>query len=120
MSPRPQDPEVIIWHNPRCSKSRATLKLLEERGITPRVRRYLDEPPSALELREVARKLGVGPREMIRTKEPEYRAQGLDTADDDALFEAMARTPRLIERPIVIAGGKARIGRPPEAVLELF
>ncbi|RMD92057.1 MAG: arsenate reductase (glutaredoxin), partial [Alphaproteobacteria bacterium] len=108
--------EVIIWHNPRCSKSRATLRLLEERGIAPKIRLYLKDPPSVDELRDVARKLGVGPRQMMRVNEPEYRAQGLAEADDEALFAAMAATPKLIERPIVIHGERAAIGRPPEAV----
>lgn len=112
--------EVIIWHNPRCSKSRATLRLLEERGIAPKIRLYLNDPPGVEELRAVARMLGVGPRQMMRVKEPEYRAQGLAEADDAALFAAMAATPKLVERPIVIKGGRAAIGRPPEAVLEIL
>lgn len=112
--------KVVIWHNPRCSKSRATLKLLQERGIAPELRLYLEDAPSAAELRQAAAILGLGPRAMMRVKEPEYRAQGLAGADDEALFAAMAATPKLIERPIVFAGGRAAIGRPPEAVLDIL
>jgi arsenate reductase len=113
---------VTIYHNPRCSKSRATLALLEERGVEPRIVRYLDTPPTAAELRKVLKALGIGPRALLRTGEAEYRDLDLarEELDDDALIEAMIAHPRLIERPIVVAGGKARIGRPPEAVLEII
>ena len=114
--------QVTIYHNPRCSKSRATLALLEERGIEPRIVRYLETPPTADELRQVLAALGTSPRALLRKGEAEYRELDLarDTLGDDALIKAMATHPRLIERPIVIAGGQARIGRPPEAVLEIF
>ena len=114
--------QVTIYHNPRCSKSRATLALLEERGIEPRIVRYLETPPTADELREVLAALGMSPRALLRTGEAAYRELDLarDTLGDDALIETMATHPRLIERPIVIAGGHARIGRPPEAVLEIL
>lgn len=114
--------QVTIYHNPRCSKSRATLALLEERGIEPRIVRYLETPPSAGELKRVLEALGIAPRALLRTGEPEYRELDLGRAslDDAALIEAMVTHPKLIERPIVISGGRARIGRPPEAVLEIL
>lgn len=114
--------QVTIYHNPRCSKSRATLALLEERGIEPRIVRYLETPPSASELKQVLATLGVRPRALLRTGEAEYRELdlGRDELDDAALIDAMAAHPRLIQRPIVIAKGQARIGRPPEAVLEIL
>lgn len=112
---------LIIWHNPRCSKSRQTLALLEENGHAPQVRRYLDDAPSEAELRAAAVALGVSPMAMMRTKEAEFKELGLsrDSADD-ALFAAMAQVPKLIERPIVFADGKAAIGRPPESVLDIL
>ncbi len=114
---------VTIYHNPRCSKSRATLKLLQEKGIEPRIVKYLETPPSAEELREIIRLLGLSsPRELMRRKEKEYKELGLDdpSLSEDALIEAMVKHPRLIERPIVIANGKAAIGRPPENVLAIL
>lgn len=112
---------LTIWHNPRCTKSRQTLALLEEHGHTPHVRRYLDDPPSEAELRASAKALGVRPVEMMRVKEPEFKAEGLTKdSHNDALFAAMARIPKLIERPIVLAGNMAAIGRPPEAVLDIL
>ena len=113
--------EIIIWHNPRCSKSRAALKLLEERGITPKVRRYLDEPPSEAEIHDVLVRLGKQPIEIMRTKEKLFRELGLSKeSDDETLIRAMATHPRLIERPIVIRGDRAVLGRPPEKVLEIL
>lgn len=113
--------KVTIWHNPRCSKSRATLKLLEERGIVPEVRRYLDAPPSEAEIRAALAALGLQAADLVRRKEPEFKAAGLSAqSSEDELIAAMAKTPKLIERPIVFVDGKARLGRPPEAVLELF
>ena len=113
---------ITIFHNPRCSKSRATLALLQERGIEPEIRLYLDDPPSETELRELLGLLGLSPRELMRKGEAEYKAQGLadPDLDDGALIRAMAGTPRLIERPIVLANGKAALGRPPESVLEIL
>jgi arsenate reductase len=112
---------ITIFHNPRCSKSRATLALLQERGLDPAVRLYLEEPPDAAELRAILKKLGIPARRLLRTGEPEYREQGLadESLGEDALIAAMAATPKLIERPIVIAGRRAAIGRPPTAVLEI-
>jgi arsenate reductase len=114
--------ELTIFHNPRCSKSRQTLALLEARGLKPQVIEYLATPPDAATLNRLIRMLGVSARDLIRKGEPEYRALGLDdpALDDAALVAAMTEHPRLIERPIVVAGNRARIGRPPETVLELL
>lgn len=110
-----------IWHNPRCSKSRATLALLRERGFTPVVRLYLDNPPSAEELERAAAELGLGPLEMIRRGEAAFRDEQLSSASPPSmLFAAMAANPILIERPIVFYRGRAAIGRPPEQVLQIL
>jgi len=111
-----------IYHNPRCSKSRETLKLLQEKGIDPEIILYLETPPDAKTLQDLLKKLGLKPRELMRTKEAEYKAQGLNDPElsDAALMEAMIATPKLIERPIVVRGGKAALGRPPEQVLEIL
>lgn len=113
---------ITIFHNPRCSKSRATLALLHERGLQPEIRLYLEDPPDAAELRDILGRLDIPARQLLRKGEAEYREQGLaDTAlDDAALIAAMAATPKLIERPIVLAGTRAAIGRPPEAVLDIL
>ena len=112
---------TTIWHNPRCSKSRQTLALLEERGISPAVRLYLDDAPSTTEVTQVLSQLGIEPWELLRRGEKVFKELGLgkDTADE-ALIEAMKANPILIERPIVIHGGGAALGRPPENVLGLF
>ena len=114
--------EITIYHNPRCSKSRETLALLEEQGITPVIVEYLKDIPSAETLRDVLTKLGLTPRHLLRNKEDDYKALNLsDTSlSDDALIEAMCAHPKLIERPIVIKGKNARIGRPPQQVLEIL
>jgi len=113
---------ICIYHNPRCSKSRQTLQLLQEQGIEPDVREYLKDVPSADELKQVLAALGISARELLRTKEAEYKDAGLDNPDldDDTIVQAMTEYPKLIERPIVINGDRARIGRPPEAVLEIL
>jgi len=113
---------VRIFHNPRCSKSRQTLALLEEQGVQPEIIRYLDTPPDADTLREVLRMLDVTPRELMRRKEDLYRALNLDDNQltDDQLIQAMIDNPKLIERPIVTAQGRAAIGRPPESVLAIL
>jgi arsenate reductase len=113
---------IRILHNPRCSKSRATLALLHERGITPEVTLYLETPPGEDELRAILNKLGRSPRELMRKGEAEYKEQGLadESLSDDDLICAMAATPKLIERPIVLANDKAAVGRPPESVLEIL
>lgn len=114
--------ELTLYHNPRCSKSRSALQLLEERDLQPVVVHYLDTPPSAAQLREVLEKLGLPPRQLLRSGEDEYRELGLanQALSDEELIEAMAAHPRLIERPILIAGDRAVIGRPPENILELL
>ena len=113
--------KVTIWHNPRCSKSRQTLALVEAQGIAPDVRRYLEDAPSAAEIRAALAALGLRPIEAMRTKEKEFKEMGLaKDSGDDALIRAMAEVPKLIERPIVFNGAKARLGRPPEAVLEIL
>ena len=114
---------ITIIHNPRCSKSRQTLSLLQERGISPAIVEYLKHPLSVQELKDIFKKLNVeSVREMMRTKESEYKDANLgdSTVNDDALFQAMSSTPKLIERPIVVNGDSARIGRPPESVLEIL
>lgn len=113
---------VIIYHNPRCSKSRATLQLLKEKGIEPTIIEYLKTPPGTEQLDAILRKLGMEPRQLMRTKEAEYREAELDddTLDRAALIQAMVDHPKLIERPIVLANDKAAIGRPPENVLEIL
>lgn len=113
---------VKIYHNPRCGKSRQTLQLLQEQGIEPEIIEYLKAPPSVQELDDILQKLGMEPRELMRKKEAEYKAGGLDDAslDRQALIQGMVNNPILIERPIVIANGKAAVGRPPEAVLAIL
>lgn len=113
---------VTIYHNPRCSKSRQTLQLLNEKGIEPLVIEYLNTPPSAAELRQALDLLAVGPRDLMRKNESIYGEAGLDDENlsDAQLIAAMLENPILIERPIVLANGKARIGRPPESVLEIL
>lgn len=112
--------DVTIWHNTRCSKSRGAKEILEEHGLEPEVRLYLEDPPSRQELEEVIALLGGDPRVLVRTGEPEYAALGLATADDEAVVDALASHPRLIERPVVIRGGRAVVARPPEKVLGLL
>lgn len=111
-----------IFHNPRCSKSRQTMQLLEEKNINPDVIEYLKTPPTQGELKEILKLLKMEPRELMRTREKEYKELGLadQSLSRDALIKAMVEHPKLIERPIVITNGKAAIGRPPEKVLELF
>jgi arsenate reductase len=112
---------LTIWHNPRCSKSRQALSIIEEKGLTPDIRLYLDNGPNADEIKQILGLLGIEPRAIMRTGEADYKDQGLaDVSDNDALIEAMVKTPKLIERPIVINKGRACIGRPPENVLEIL
>jgi len=113
---------VRIWHNPRCSKSRQTLQLLEDKGIEPEQKLYLKEPPDEQELRDVLAMLGLSPRDLMRKKQKEYKELGLadESLSDDDLIRAMLDNPVLIERPIVINNGKAAIGRPPENVLDVL
>lgn len=113
---------VRIYHNSRCSKSRGTLELLQARGFEPDVVNYLDTPPSAEELKTLLHLLGMTPRQLLRSGEAEYKELALaDPAlDDEAIVQAMVAHPKLIERPIVVADGKAALGRPPEAVLAIL
>jgi arsenate reductase len=113
--------EVTIYHNPRCSKSRQTLALLTSRGTSPRIVHYLDTPPTPQTLGRLLRLLGMRPRELLRVNEPQYAELKLDdpALGDDELIAAMVTHPVLIERPIVEAGGRAVIGRPPENVLDI-
>lgn len=115
--------EVVIYHNPRCSKSRETLALLQSQGVQPRVVLYLETPPDVAALKELVRQLGfTSARQLIRSKEAQFNAAGLgdSSLSEDRLLEALAQYPKLIERPIVVANGQARLGRPPEQVLEIL
>ncbi len=112
---------INYWHNPRCSKSRAGLALLEENGAQIEVRKYLEDAPSEDDLRAVLGKLGIEPIDMMRTGEKRFKELGLNkTSPADELINAMAENPILIERPLAIAGDKAAIGRPPENLLTLL
>lgn len=113
---------VTIYHNPRCSKSRQALALLEERGVAPEIVLYLENPPSADELKNILARLGKRPRDIMRIKEAPYKELGLDDpAKTDAdLVAAMVANPILIERPIVVKGKRAALGRPPETVLDIL
>ncbi len=114
--------DLTLYHNPRCSKSRGALELLEARGLNPEVVRYLETPPDAATLEALLGKLGIGARQLLRSGEDEYKS--LDLANpalsDEQLIAAMAAHPKLIERPILVVGDKAVIGRPPEKVLEIL
>jgi arsenate reductase (glutaredoxin) len=114
--------DVILYHNPRCSKSRQTLQLLQEQGIEPTIRLYLEDSPSTKEIKQLLVKLDITPRELLRKGEDAYKENQLGNKDltDTALIKAMAEFPKLIERPIVIKGDQARLGRPPEQVLEIL
>lgn len=113
---------TVIYHNPRCSKSRQTLALLQERGIEPEIVEYLTAPPDAATLTRVVAALGIGPRELIRTGEDEYKQakDQVSTMDDAQIVKWMIANPKVIQRPIVITGKGARVGRPPESVLEII
>ncbi|WP_054885568.1 arsenate reductase (glutaredoxin) [Pseudomonas sp. NBRC 111130] len=114
--------DLTLYHNPRCSKSRGALELLEQRGLAPTIVRYLETPPDAATLKALLGKLGIAPRQLLRSGEDEYKS--LDLANpalsDAQLIDAMVNHPKLIERPILVAGDKAVIGRPPEKVLEIL
>lgn len=111
-----------IYHNPRCSKSRETLELLRSRGLEPQIIEYLKEPPDERTLDQLLRQLGLEPRELMRQKEDLYTELGLDRGEHtrQELIRLMAEHPILIERPIVVCGERARLGRPPEQVLEIL
>lgn len=111
-----------IYHNPRCSKSRETLALLQDQGVEPQVVLYLQNPPDPATLTQLLKALNLSPRELIRNKEDEYKALKLadPSLTDEDLVAAMCRHPKLIERPIVVKGKRAALGRPPENVLQLL
>lgn len=113
---------VTIYHNPRCSKSRATLRLLEEKGAEIEIVEYLRTPPGKAEMRKILDGLGMEPRQLMRTNEPPYK--DLRLADEslgrDELIEAMVENPVLMERPVVVSNGKYALGRPPENVLDIL
>ncbi|MEE9337850.1 MAG: arsenate reductase (glutaredoxin) [Methylococcaceae bacterium] len=113
---------VKIFHNPRCSKSRQTLQLLQEQGVEPEIIEYLKTPPTQTELEDILKKLNMQPRDLMRKREAEYKSAGMDNPDLDnnALINGMVQNPKLIERPIVLANDKAAIGRPPEDVLTIL
>lgn len=113
---------ITLYHNPRCSKSREALALLEAQGHTPDIVLYLQTPPTAATLKSLLKALGIPARELLRSKEAEYSELGLDDPGlgETALIAAMVAHPRLIERPIAVLGKRAVIGRPPEKILELL
>lgn len=113
---------VTIYHNPRCSKSRQTLSLLEEKGVEIDIIEYLKTPLNVNTLKDIIQKLGITPRQLLRKNEEEYKLLGLDkqNVSDEQIIEAMVKNPKLIERPIVIYHGKAALGRPPENVLTIL
>lgn len=111
-----------IYHNPRCSKSRQTLALIQQQGIEPEIIEYLKTPPTANELKQILQQLGITPRDLLRKTEDSYKELGLAKAElsDDELIQVMCDNPKLIERPIVITNSQAKIGRPPESVLDIL
>lgn len=111
---------TTIWHNPRCSKSRATLAIVEEHGPVE-IRKYLEDAPSEAEIRDVLVQLGIPAIQLMRTGEAEFKELGLSKTDnDEVLIAAMAKAPKLIERPVVITGKGVRLGRPPESVKDIL
>lgn len=113
---------VEIFHNPRCSKSRQTLQLLEDKGVKPQVRLYLEDNPTKQEVQDILKKLSLSPRDVLRKGEDEYKQNNLSdkTLSDEAIINAIVKFPKLLERPIVINGNKAALGRPPENVLNIL
>lgn len=113
---------VTIYHNPRCSKSRQTLEIVREKTGEPEIVKYLETPPDAKTLGEILDKLGLEPRELMRKKEAAYKENGLDdpSLSRGQLIELMVKFPKVIERPIVLSGGKAALGRPPEKVIDIL
>ena len=114
--------DVTIYHNPRCSKSRATLQVLQDNRVEPTIIEYLKTPPAPSEIDNILNLLGLAPRDLMRKNEAEYKAASMDddSLDREALIRGMNENPKLIERPIVLANGKAAIGRPPESVLDIL
>ncbi len=111
---------VTIYHNPRCTKSRQTLELLRDRGIEPTIIEYLKTPPSAAERKKLLAMLGLEPRRLLRAKDAREAGIKADTLDEAALIDAMVKNPSVIERPIVVNGNRAALGRPPEAVMAIL
>ncbi len=111
---------LTLWHNPRCSKSRQALKLLEDTGHMPKLRLYLKDEPDAEELSRLLQMLGLAPSELIRKGERVFKEKGLKDADENALLAAMVADPILIERPILVSDNRAIVGRPPEDVLTII
>ncbi|MEX0619533.1 MAG: arsenate reductase (glutaredoxin) [Pseudohongiellaceae bacterium] len=114
--------KFVLYHNPRCSKSRAALALLEENDVFPEIVLYLDTPPTVEELKQLLNKLGMSVRDIIRTTESEYEELGLDdeTLDEEIVLDILSRHPKLLQRPVLIKGDQAVLGRPPENVLKLI
>ncbi len=112
--------EWVIYHNAKCSKSRETLALLKEQGVTPRIVSYLEEVPSEEKLKEILKKLQLTAKDIVRTKEEEFKKIKVDLNDDEAVLKMLVKNPVLIERPIVTRGSRAVIGRPPVNVLDLL
>jgi arsenate reductase len=114
--------DMTLYHNPRCSKSRSALQLLEDRGFTPTIVRYLETPLNAAQLQALLGKLNISARQLLRTGEDEYKNLGLSDPQvtEAQLIAAMVSQPKLIERPILVVGDKAVIGRPPETILEIL
>jgi len=112
--------DLTIWHNPRCTKSRQTLAILEERGLAPKIRLYLQDPPSEAEIRTILAALGLPAQKLLRRGEAPFKDLGLASADEATVIAAMAAHPILIERPIVFHGKRAALGRPPENVLSIL
>ncbi len=113
--------KATIYHNPRCSKSRATLALLEQHNIPTEVIKYLDTPPSVDTILQLSQQLGLGVHQMLRNKEADYKSGGFaDASSDQQLAELLQQFPKVLERPVVVYQGRAVIGRPPENVLEIL
>ncbi len=114
--------QIVIYHNPRCSKSRETLQLLQDNNVAPAIVEYLEQPPSVDELKSIIRLLGVNARDLLRTTEPVYKDAELDddSLSEEEIIEAICEYPALLQRPIVVAGDKAVIGRPPVKVLDII
>jgi len=114
--------KITLYHNPRCTKSRQTLQLLRENDIEPKIIEYMEEPLSKTELKRLIKLLGISPRELMRKTEADYKSNQLSDTDlsDDALIEAMLEFPKIMQRPIVVKGNKAVLGRPPENIMEII
>ena len=114
--------KIVIYHNPRCSKSRETLQILVDNGVDAEIIDYLEDPPTPQELKRIIDMLGVAARDLLRRTEPVYKDADLDddSLDDDEIIDAICEYPALLQRPIVIAGDRAVIGRPPARVLEII